>query len=148
MMSARRANVWRSMARATVTGEPVKKRRITGFTLVELLIVLFVIALLASLVAPVVTGNIQRAREATLKEDLLVLRKAIDDFYSDTGRYPENIALLAEKRYIRKIPIDPITEKANTWVEIRGEGQNASVVVDVRSGSDEKSSDGVAYRDW
>jgi len=136
------------MARATVTGEPVKKRRITGFTLVELLIVLFVIALLASLVAPVVTGNIQRAREATLKEDLLVLRKAIDDFYSDTGRYPENIALLAEKRYIRKIPIDPITEKANTWVEIRGEGQNASVVVDVRSGSDEKSSDGVAYRDW
>ena len=136
------------MARATVTGKPVKKRRYTGFTLVELLIVLFVIALLASLVAPVVTGNIQRAREATLKEDLLVLRKAIDDFYSDTGRYPENIALLAEKRYIRKIPIDPITEKANTWVEIRGEGQNAAVVVDVRSGAEEKSLDGVPYRDW
>ena len=136
------------MARATVTGEPVKKRGNAGFTLVELLIVLFVIALLASLVAPVVTGNIQRARESTLKEDLIVLRKAIDDFYSDTGRYPENLALLAEKRYIRKIPIDPITEKANTWVEIRGEGQNAGVVVDVRSGSEEKSLDGVPYRDW
>lgn len=126
----------------------MRKRRNAGFTLVELLIVLFVIALLASLVAPVVTGNIQRAREATLKEDLLVLRKAIDDFYSDTGRYPENLALLAEKRYIRKIPVDPITEKANTWVEIRGEGQHAAVVVDVRSGSEEKSLDGVAYRDW
>jgi len=126
----------------------MKQRQHAGFTLVELLLVLFVIALLASLVAPVVTGNIQRARESTLKEDLLVLRKAIDDFYSDTGRYPENLALLAEKRYIRKIPIDPITEKANTWVEIRGEGQNAAVVVDVRSGSEEKSLDGVPYRDW
>jgi len=109
--------------------------------------VLFVIALLASLVAPVVTGNIQRARESTLKEDLYVLRKAIDDYYADTGRYPENLALLADKRYIRKIPIDPITERANTWVEIRGEGQNAGVV-DVRSGSEDKSADGVAYRDW
>lgn len=147
MMFALRANVWRSMARATVTGEPVEKRRHTGFSLVELLLVLFVIALLASLVAPVVTGNIQRARESTLKEDLHVLRKAIDDYYADTGRYPENIALLAEKRYIRKIPIDPITERANTWVEVRGEGQTGGVV-DVRSGSEEKSADGVAYRDW
>ena len=135
------------MARAIVTGESVEKRRATGFSLVELLLVLFVIALLASLVAPVVTGNIQRARESTLKEDLYVMRKAIDDYYADTGRYPENLALLVEKRYIRKIPIDPITEKANTWVEIRGEGQNAGVA-DVRSGSDEKSTDGVAYRDW
>jgi general secretion pathway protein G len=125
----------------------MKQRQHLGFTLVELLLVLFVIALLASLVAPVVTGNIQRARESTLKEDLYVLRKAIDDYYADTGRYPENLALLADKRYIRKVPIDPITERANTWVEIRGEGQNGGVV-DVRSGSEEKSADGVAYRDW
>lgn len=109
---------------------------------------LFVIALLASLVAPVVTGSIQRARESTLMEDLRVMRKAIDDYYADTGRYPENLAQLADKRYIRKIPKDPITEQVNTWVEIRGEGLNAGGVVDVRSGSEEKSSDGVAYRDW
>ena len=119
-----------------------------GFSLVELLLVLFVVALLASLVAPVVTSSIHRARESTLKEDLHVLRKAIDDFYTDTGRYPESLAQLAEKRYVRKIPIDPMTEQANTWVEIRGEGQNAGGVVDVRSGSEEKSIDGVAYRDW
>lgn len=135
------------MARAIATGEPMKQRQHSGFTLVELLLVLFVIALLASLVAPVITGNIQRARESTLKEDLYVLRKSIDDYYADTGRYPENLALLAEKRYIRKIPIDPITERANTWVEVRGEGQDGGVV-DVRSGSDEKSADGIAYRDW
>ena len=140
--------MWRLTAHATVAGEFLGKRRNRGFSLVELLLVLFVIALLASLVAPVVTGSIQRARESTLKEDLQVMRKAIDDYYADTGRYPENLAQLADKRYIRKIPKDPITEQANTWVEIRGEGQNASGVVDVRSGSEEKSSDGVAYRDW
>lgn len=126
----------------------MRSRWSRGFSLVELLLVLFVVALLASLVAPVVTSSIHRARESTLKEDLHVLRKAIDDFYTDTGRYPESLAQLAEKRYVRKIPIDPMTEQANTWVEVRGEGQNAGGVVDVRSGSEEKSIDGVAYRDW
>lgn len=135
------------MARAIGTGD-MRSRWSRGFSLVELLLVLFVVALLASLVAPVVTSSIHRARESTLKEDLHVLRKAIDDFYTDTGRYPESLAQLAEKRYVRKIPIDPMTEQANTWVEVRGEGQNAGGVVDVRSGSEEKSIDGVAYRDW
>ena len=135
------------MALAIEIGEPMKRRQCTGFSLVELLLVLFVIALLASIVAPVVTGKIQYAREVTLKEDLHVLRKALDDYFADTGRYPETLAQLADKRYIRKIPIDPMTDRANTWVEIRGEGQNGGVV-DVRSGSDEKSADGVAYRDW
>ena len=135
------------MAHAIVTGD-MRSRGSGGFSLVELLLVLFVVALLASLVAPVVTSSIHRARESTLKEDLHVLRKAIDDFYTDTGRYPESLTQLAEKRYVRKIPIDPMTEQANTWVEVRGEGQNAGGVVDVRSGSEEKSIDGVAYRDW
>jgi general secretion pathway protein G len=122
-------------------------QRSTGFTMVELLLVLFVVALLASLVAPVMTGSIQRARESALKEDLYALRKAIDDFYADTGRYPESLVQLADKRYIRKVPVDPMTERVNSWVEIRGEGQNAGII-DVRSGSEEKSPDGVAYKDW
>lgn len=136
------------MGRATVTGKILGSQRGAGFSLVELLLVLFVVALLASLVAPLVTGSIQRARESTLKEDLHILRKAIDDYYADTGRYPESLKQLAEKRYIRKIPVDPMTEQSNTWVEVRGEGQNAAGVVDVRSASEEKSADGVAYRDW
>lgn len=118
-----------------------------GFTLVELLLVLFVIALLASLVAPVVTGSIQRARESSLKEDLHVMRKAIDDFYSDTGRYPESLAQLVEKRYLRKVPADPMTDKVETWVVVKGEGKDTGIM-DVRSGSEEKSPDGVPYRDW
>ncbi len=125
----------------------MRHQRNSGFTLVELLLVLFVVALLASLVAPVMTQSIQNARETALKEDLHVLRKAIDDFYADTGQYPESLTKLAEKRYIRKVPVDPMTERANSWVEIRGEGQNAGIV-DVRSGTEKKSSDGVAYREW
>lgn len=118
-----------------------------GFTLVELLLVLFVVALLASLVAPVVTGTIQRARESSLKQDLHVMRKALDDFYADTGRYPESLKQLVEKRYLRRIPVDPFTENAATWIEIKGEGKDTGVM-DVRSGSEEKNADGVPYRDW
>lgn len=130
-----------------MNGKPLRPFNARGFTLVELLLVLFVVALLASLVAPVVTGSIQRAREASLKEDLHVMRKAIDDFYADNGRYPASLSLLVEKRYLRKIPVDPLTDKATTWVEEKGEGKDTGVM-DVRSGSEEKSPDGVPYRDW
>lgn len=118
-----------------------------GFTLVELLLVLFVVALLASLVTPVVTSTIRRAQESSLKEDLHVMRKALDDYYTDKGRYPESLNQLVEKRYIRKIPVDPITEKKTTWVEVKGEGKDAGVM-DVRSGADGESADGTPYRDW
>lgn len=128
-------------------GDSLRFRENRGFTLVELLLVLFVVALLASLVTPVVTGTIQRARESSLKEDLHVMRKALDDFYTDNGRYPESLKQLVEKRYLRKIPVDPFTENATTWIEIKGEEKDAGVM-DVRSGSEEKDADGVAYRDW
>jgi general secretion pathway protein G len=134
-------------APATVTGDAMHPRAPGGFTLVELLLVLFVVALLASLVAPVVTKSVEQAKEATLKEDLQVMRKAIDDFYADTGRYPEALAQLAEKRYIRKLPIDPMTERADSWIEVRHEGPGGGII-DVRSGAEGKSAEGVAYRDW
>lgn len=134
-------------ARAIAIGKPMRLRGLRGFTLVELLLVLFVVALLASLVAPVVTGSIQRARESSLKEDLHVMRKAIDDFYADTGRYPESLVQLVEKRYLRKVPVDPMTDKVETWIEVKGEAKDTGVM-DVRSGSEGKSPDGVPYRDW
>lgn len=135
------------MEPATVSGEDMRSRGNCGFTLVELLLVLFVVALLASLVAPVVTGTIQRARESSLKEDLYQMRKALDDFYTDNGRYPESLKQLVEKRYLRKIPVDPITDSATTWIEVKGEGKDTGVM-DVRSGAEEKAADGVPYRDW
>lgn len=120
-----------------------------GFTLVELLLVLTLIALLASLAMPVVTGSVHRAKESTLKENLFVLRKAIDDYYADTGAYPGELDILVEKRYIRKIPVDPVTDRRDSWILMRAEdAQGRSGIIDVRSGSEEKDTNGVAYKEW
>lgn len=123
--------------------------RARGFTLLELLFVMVIVALLAGIVGPVVAGSIGRAREATLKEDLYVLRKAIDDYYADRGKYPAELAELVEKRYLRKLPADPLTERRDTWVLVRAEdGRGGGGINDVRSGSDRTASDGTPYREW
>ncbi len=120
-----------------------------GFTLVELLLVLLLVALLASLVAPVVTGGIQRARESTLKEDLYTLRKAIDEYYADMGAYPAELEELVRKRYLRRIPNDPLTEKRDSWVLVWSEDDKAGKgILDIRSGSQERASDGSYFKDW
>lgn len=116
-----------------------------GFTLVELLLVLFLVALLASLVTPVATRSVDQAKESALKQDLAVMRKAIDDYYANTGRYPESLLQLVEKRYIRRIPIDPLIETSTNWLETRAEGTG---IRDVHSSADGNGSDGKPYRDW
>ena len=122
-----------------------------GFTLIEMLLVLTLVALLASLAAPVVTGGIQRARESTLKSDLSTLRRALDDYYADTGAYPRELDELVTRRYVRRIPPDPVTEKRDTWVLVRTDadkpGQDGGIL-DVRSGSEERAADGTYFRDW
>jgi prepilin-type N-terminal cleavage/methylation domain-containing protein len=135
------------MARNTEIGDVVRKHPCNGFTLVELLLVLFLMALLAGLVMPVATKSVTQAREAALKEDLQVLRKAIDDYYANTGHYPESLAQLADRHYIRKLPVDPLTDIASSWVEVQGEGLGGGVV-DVHSGAEGTGSDGRPYRDW
>lgn len=118
-----------------------------GFTFMELLVVLALIALLASVIAPVLTGSIVRAREAALKEDLQVMRKAIDGYYGDQGEYPPDLDTLVQKRYLRRLPVDPLTERVDSWRLVKAEHERGGVM-DVRSGSDEKSSEGEYYRDW
>lgn len=130
------------MARATVTGS-------RGFTLLELLLVLVVLSLLASLALPVVTGGLQRARESTLKTDLQALRKAIDDYYADRGTYPGELEELVRNRYLRRVPVDPLTEKRDSWLLVRAEDEAAGRgIVDVHSGSPERAGDGSYFRDW
>lgn len=122
-----------------------------GFTLMELLIVLVLIGILASLAAPVVTGSIQNARESVLKENLHNMRKAIDDFYGDTGNYPDTLEVLVQKRYLRRIPVDPITDRKESWVLVREEreGQSGgSGIMDVRSGAEGNGGDGNPFREW
>jgi len=123
--------------------------RCRGFTVMELLVVLLLVALLASLVTPLVTGSIHRAKESTLKENLYILRKAIDEYYTDAGAYPEELEALVEKRYIRKVPEDPLTGSKDTWILVHDEGEDGTGgIIDVRSGSEEKAGDGTRYSDW
>lgn len=121
--------------------------RTQGFTLIELLIVLAVLALLASLVAPRYMDKVDTARETVLKQDLQGLRTAIDQFYRDNDRYPDSLEELVSKRYIRAIPIDPITEKTSTWVAVPPK-EGGQGMFDVKSGSPRKSRDGSPYASW
>src|SRR6185312_11269908 len=95
-----------------------------GFTLIELLLVLFLVALLASLVGPALTSGIQRARESALKEDLHVLRKALDDYYADNGSYPPELQVLVDKRYLRNVPVDPFTDRGDSWTFDRDDSKD------------------------
>lgn len=120
-----------------------------GFTLLELLFVLVIVALLTSLAAPMVVASIEQARESALRQDLQVLRKAIDAYHADTGRYPVELGELVDKRYLRAVPPEPITQRLDGWSVVRSEGARGPAgIVDVRSGAEQRARDGSLYRDW
>jgi len=120
-----------------------------GFTLIELIVVFAILALLITIAVPRYFSHIERAKEATLKQDLSVMRDAIDKFYGDKGRYPETLEELTKERYIREVPIDPFTESATSWTILPpADAKEKGQVYDVKSGADGKSSDGKAYSEW
>ena len=119
-----------------------------GFTLIELLAVLAIIALLLTIAVPRYFGSVDRAKEAVLKENLFQMRDAIGKYYGDKGKYPESIEALATDKYLRKVPLDPITESALTWVAVPPEDAQKGGVFDVKSGAPGKASDGTEYSTW
>lgn len=128
------------MARKSRTGRGQR-----GFTVAELLVVLLIVGLLAAIAVPNISGTIERAREAALREDLSVMRRALDSYFADTGAYPASLNDLVEKRYLRDIPADPIAGRDKGWeVEQAREGG----ISDVRSAADGTGSDGVPYGEW
>ena len=120
----------------------------TGFTLIELLVVMAIIAVLLTLVVPRYFGSLDRSKEAVLKEDLYQFRDAIGKYYGDKGKYPETLEALATEKYLRKIPVDPMTESSTTWQTVPPEEPQKGGVYDVKSGAQGKASDGTAYGDW
>ena len=120
----------------------------SGFTLVELMVVLAVLALLVSIVAPKAIGGVTRAEEAVLKQDLAVMRDALDKHYSDSGRYPAALPELVGKRYLRSIPVDPLTKSSATWVVVPPADPDKGAVFDVRSGAPGVGSNGTPYAEW
>jgi general secretion pathway protein G len=111
----------------------MKKRR--GFTLVELMVVMTIIALLISVVVPDYIGKMRRAEEAVLQENLMLMRDSLDKHYSDTGRYPTSLEELVAKHYLRAIPKDPFTQSAATWVAVPPGDSRKGNVFDVKSGA-------------
>ncbi len=120
----------------------------TGFTLIELLMVMAIIALLLTLAIPRYFGSLERSKEAVLREDLFQLRDAIGKYYGDKGKYPDSLDALAAEKYLRKVPVDPITESTATWVIVGPEDPQKGGVYDVKSGAQGKASDGSTYGDW
>ena len=130
-----------------VTMKHVTKTGSKAFTLIELLVVLAIIATLLSLAAPRYFQHVERSKEAVLHENLATLREAIDQYHADKGKWPESIEALAENRYIRAVPMDPISESANTWV-ITPPPEGNKGIYDVHSGAAGVSRDGTAYAEW
>jgi general secretion pathway protein G len=109
----------------------MKKNR--GFTLVELMVVLTVIALLLSVVVPDYVGRMKRAEEAVLQENLAVMRDALDKHFADAGKYPATLEELVAKRYLRSIPRDPFTQSATSWVAVPPADPKSGGVFDIHS---------------
>ncbi len=124
-----------------------------GFTLLEMIIVLMIVTILLSIAIPAYQTVVHRARETVLKQNLYLMRRQIEQFAADQGRYPQSLQELVERGYLREIPIDPITGSRETWQEIREENPTLGTegqpgIIDVKSGAEGESTEGTPYSEW
>jgi len=124
-----------------------------GFTLVEMLVVVALIGIVAAIAVGQYGRAIDRAREATLRENLFVMRTQINNYFADKGRYPYDLHALVDDKYLRAVPQDPVTQSADTWDVIMNEVSDQDIstepgIVDVRSGASGVSLDGTLFSDW
>ncbi len=119
-----------------------------GFTLIELLVVMTIIALLLTIAVPRYIGSLNRSKEVALRENLKVLRVSLDKYAGDKGHFPEDLEQLVSEKYLRAVPLDPITESAQTWVLVNSTEAEQKGVVDVKSGAPGAGADGQPYGDY
>lgn len=129
------------MAFHTETGE-------SGFTLVELLVVMAIIALLLSVASPRYFHSVDKARDAVLHENLATTRQALDKYFGDNGKYPDSLDMLVKKKYLRSLPLDPVTDSAATWIIVPPDVPEKGAVFDIRSGAPGAARDGTEYGSW
>lgn len=120
----------------------------TGFTLIELLVVLAIIATLMSIAAPRYFDHLDRSREASLRQTLSVVRDAIDRYHSDIGKWPPDLDTLVTTRYLRRVPVDPLTERSDSWLLVPPPGEDEAGVWDLHSGADGAAKDGTRFAEW
>ena len=123
----------------------VSGRRIGAFTLIELLVVLAIIAVLATLALPRYFQQIETAKETVLAENLRLTRETIDKFYADTGKYPDSLEQLVEKKYLRAVPLDPVTDSRSTWIVVPPDDDAKGKVANLVSGAEGKDHNGTPY---
>ena len=141
------------MAFPAVGRRPRRAGADAGWTLIELIVVLALIMVLASVALAQYRNTVITAREAVLRADLHQMREAIDQYYADKGRYPETLDALVSDTYLRSIPVDPFTNSSSTWETIQAEAQpGASTtspgIYDVKSRAEGMALDGSRYSDW
>jgi prepilin-type N-terminal cleavage/methylation domain-containing protein len=129
-------------------GKDAAMGRRAGFTLIELLVVLSIIATLLAIAVPRYFGSLEKSQETALRQSLSVMREALDHHYGDTGSYPDALQTLVDKRYLRSIPVDPITERGDTWVVLPPPDGVTGAVGDVRSGAPGRGRDGTPFAEW
>lgn len=131
----------------------MRRWRESGFTLIELMVVMAIIVILAGIGMTMYGNSVARAKEATLKEDLFRMRDAIDQYHADRNKYPASLDALVTDKYLRAIPVDPFTLSIETWQATPAETDPSNPtaeagIYDVKSGSDRTALDGTPYRDW
>lgn len=122
-----------------------RQRFARAFTLIEMLVVLAIVALLLTIALPRFHGSLDKSKDVALRENLKVLRVTLDHFYADKGRYPETLDELVEQKYLRAVPIDPITENSRSWILIPSRDVDKKGIVDIKSGASGVSKDGSSY---
>jgi general secretion pathway protein G len=118
-----------------------------GFTLIELLVVMSIIGMLLALAAPRYFNSVEKSKEAMLKQTLVLTREALDKYYGDNGRYPDDLEMLISRKYLRKMPFDPVTGSSSTWIVVPPENPEKGAVFDLRSGAEGESRQGMPFKD-
>ena len=120
----------------------------SGFTLIELLVVLAVIATLLTIAVPRYFSSLEKSRESVLQQNLALMRETLDKYYGDKGRYPDALDELVSSKYLRSLPVDPITDSSTTWIIIPPDQPEMGGVYDVRRGAEGVARNGTEYRNW
>ena len=133
--------------------EPRTRTGRSGFTMIELLIVMAIITILVSMAVPFYQKSIIRSKESVLRNNLFTLRTVIDEFTMDKGKAPQSLQDLVSEGYLRNVPVDPLTGSDQSWKVIMEDAttsvsQSDPGIFDVRSGSDKTSLEGTAYAEW
>ncbi|WP_229505639.1 type II secretion system protein [Massilia genomosp. 1] len=119
-----------------------------GFTLIELLVVLGIVALLLTLAVPRFFPSIDSAKDTILADNLRNTRAVIDQYYADTGRYPDSLEQLVEKKYLRSIPVDPVADSSTSWILVAPEDTTKGNLYSIKSGAPGNDRNGKPYLDW